>query len=161
MTRYQIDPETASVTVSGSSTLHPIVAVAPATGWFEAELIEGRFVEGSVLTGRLEIALADLKSGNPLIDRETRRRLKAEEYPLIVAEITETRRVQGQTAVIAGNVSFLGETIGVAGKLALSMGPTLVGEGTFDIRSWGVEPPRLLAVRVHPDISVRVDLPLV
>ena len=34
----------------------------------------------------------------------------------------------------------------------------LAGESTFDIRDFGMEPPRILMLRVHPDVKVRIEL---
>ena len=32
------------------------------------------------------------------------------------------------------------------------------GEHGFDIRDFGMEPPRILMLRVEPDVSVRVEI---
>ena len=34
----------------------------------------------------------------------------------------------------------------------------LEGSSTFDIRDFGMEPPRILLLRVHPDVDVRVEV---
>ncbi len=34
----------------------------------------------------------------------------------------------------------------------------LEGESTFDIRDFGMEPPRILLLRVHPEVKVRVAI---
>ena len=34
----------------------------------------------------------------------------------------------------------------------------LDGESTFDIRDFGMEPPRILMLRVHPEVVVRVEI---
>jgi hypothetical protein len=34
----------------------------------------------------------------------------------------------------------------------------LMGRSTFDIRDFGMEPPRILMLRVHPEVTVRIDL---
>jgi len=34
----------------------------------------------------------------------------------------------------------------------------LEGERTFDIRDFGMEPPKILTLRVFPDVTVRVDI---
>jgi hypothetical protein len=34
----------------------------------------------------------------------------------------------------------------------------LTGEETFDIRDFGMEPPRILLLRVEPEVRVRVDI---
>jgi hypothetical protein len=32
------------------------------------------------------------------------------------------------------------------------------GEQVFDIREFGVEPPKILMLRVHPDVRVRIKV---
>ena len=32
------------------------------------------------------------------------------------------------------------------------------GEQTFDIRDFGVQPPKILMLKVHPDVRVRVKV---
>ena len=32
------------------------------------------------------------------------------------------------------------------------------GGSTFDIRDFGMQPPRILMLRVHPEVAVRVEL---
>ena len=34
----------------------------------------------------------------------------------------------------------------------------LDGESTFDIRDFGMEPPRILMLRVEPEVDVRVEI---
>ena len=35
---------------------------------------------------------------------------------------------------------------------------TLAGQSTFDIRDFGMEPPRILMLRVLPGVDVRVEV---
>ena len=160
MTRYTIDPESSTVTFAASTTLHPVVATAPASGWFEAEISEDRFAADSRVAGALEIAVDTLSSGNPLYDAETRRRIDVRSHPLIAAEITSIRDVEGPGAVVEGTVTFHGETVLLEGELAVLPGLVLSGEGTVDIRWWDLHPPRLLAFRVDPEVVISVKLAL-
>jgi hypothetical protein len=34
----------------------------------------------------------------------------------------------------------------------------LEGERVFDIRDFGMQPPRILMLRVHPEVAVRVSI---
>jgi hypothetical protein len=34
----------------------------------------------------------------------------------------------------------------------------VAGESTFDVRDFGMEPPRILMLRVEPDVKVRVEI---
>ncbi len=161
MTRFTIDAAASVVTFTGSSSLHPIVATAPGAGWFEADVTGGRFEPDTMIAGRLEVPIVEIRSGNPLIDAETRRRFGRGATRAIIAEITDTLHVDDASARVEGTVTLLDETTTVEGEIMLATGPVLTGEGQFDVRWWGMKPPRLLAVRVHPEVVVRIRLRLV
>lgn len=160
MTRYVIDAGASTVTFDARTSLHPIIARAPATGWFEADITHDRFEAGSAIAGALEIPVDSIRSGNPLYDAETRRRIDVNAHPLIVAELTKTLALEDTSAMVEGTVEFHGETALLEGYLKLSPGPVLTGEGTVDIRWWDLRPPRLLAFRVEPEVVIRIELPL-
>jgi hypothetical protein len=50
----------------------------------------------------------------------------------------------------------------VAGDIAISVLDQrtirLEGAATFDIRDFGMEPPRILVLRVEPEVNVRIEL---
>jgi polyisoprenoid-binding protein YceI len=160
MTRFEIDPATASITFDATTSLHGVAARAPLGGWFEAELIDGRFAPGSALSGEIQVAVDAISSGNPLYDAETRRRIDVDAHPVITGKITKTNSIEGDTATIEGAVSFHGDAVLLEGELKLLPGPVLIGEGTIDIRWWGLQPPRLLAFRVQPEVVVGIEAPL-
>lgn len=159
--RWSVDPANASITFVATSSVHPIRTGGTASGWFEAAFDGATFAPEQELCGRLEIPLANLSSGNPLIDREMRRRVDTTTHPLIAAEIESTEDAGGDTAKITGTIHFLGMETLVEGELNLLPGPRLAGVGEFDVRWWGLEPPRLLMLRVDPIITVEIDVALV
>ena len=63
---------------------------------------------------------------------------------------------------VRGALTFRGVTQSVEGELALSRVDDrtirLEGASTFDIRDFGMEPPRVLMLRVEPEVDVRVEL---
>ncbi len=158
--RYQIVPERSQVWIHGSSTVHPIRATATGLeGWFEADVVGGK-VSGPV-AGRVEIAVDRLRSGNRLVDRETRRRVDAKRHPTISGEITGIESVSDGGLSVRGVIEFRGESTEVSGELEVretEEGIEIGGEQTFDVRTWGLEPPSLMALRVHPDVTVRISL---
>lgn len=161
MTRYTVDSDESIITFHARTSLHPVVAHAQVSGWFEAELDETGFAGGTSLAGRLEVAVDAITSGNPLYDAETRRRIDVRAHPTIVAEITDTPSTDGADAVIEGVVAFHGESAKLEGAVSVAAGPELTGEGTVDIRWWGLQPPKLLAFRVEPEVVVSIHLHLV
>jgi hypothetical protein len=128
-----------------------------------AETEAGRFV-GDDITGHVEIAVELLASGNELVDRETRRRIDAKHYPLITGDITAVEAVSNDVADIIGIIGFRGENVQMSGTIGIEeAGDRLVVEGaqTLDVRRWGLKPPRLLVIRVHPEIEVAIRLEMV
>ena len=160
MTRYVIGSPDSTITFNARTSLHPVVARAPVTGWFEADIDNDEFVPGSAVAGELEVLVDSIKSGNPLYDAETRRRIDVRSNPRITAEITKNNAVGGSTASVEGTVAFHGELATLDGTLTLAPGPVLTGEGTVDIRWWGLQPPRLLAFRVEPEVVIEINLAL-
>ena len=60
---------------------------------------------------------------------------------------------------VRGDLSFHGITRPVEGELLIKADISsivLEGEQTFDIRDFGVDPPKILMLKVHPDVKVRV-----
>ncbi|MEA3511023.1 MAG: YceI family protein [Actinomycetota bacterium] len=159
--RWSIDADSASIAFVATSTVHPIHSRGTASGWFEAALEKEEFTPGESLHGRLEIPVGDLSSGNPLVDREMRKRVDTTTHPLIIAEIETTGAVDGNTATITGTIRFLGTEALVEGELIVLPGPRLTGVGEFDVRWWALDPPRMLMLRVDPIVTVQIDLPLI
>ena len=159
--RWSIDAEGASITFVATSSVHPIRTRGTASGWLEAAIDDSGFNPGEELRGRLEIPLEGLSSGNPLVDREMKRRVDTTHHPLIIAEIETTEDTGRDTAKITGTIRFLGVETLVEGELNVFPGPRLVGVGEFDVRWWDLEPPRLLMLRVDPIVTVEIDLPLI
>jgi polyisoprenoid-binding protein YceI len=162
--RLRIDPELSEVTLAARSSVHPIIAGARPRGWFEG-VLDGAFSDDGAMHGHIEIPVEDLSSGNRLIDRETRRRIDATAYPLIVGDLTGVVQAEPLRVVVEGEVEFYGQSVLLEGELHLERSPEnapiIVGEGTVDVRWWGLNPPRLLVLKVDPEIEVSVRLVLV
>jgi len=160
-THFEFDTVAASIVFAASSSVHPIRSVGSVSGWIDACVNGDEFAEGTGLEGHLEVLLSGLSSGNPLIDREMKRRVDSGLHPAINAQIEETLRVDGNRSTITGTIEFLGISTLVEGEVVLLPGPRLVGTGEFDVRWWGLEPPRLLMLRVEPIVTVEIDAPLI
>ena len=121
-------------------------------------------VPATLVAGHVEVAVDQLRTGNRLIDRETRRRIDSRRHPTISGELTDPVTVDGHTAALAGAVSFLGERVDVQGTVVIRSRPdgglVLTGEAEFDVRRWGLAPPRLFVLKVDAEVSVSVQLHL-
>jgi hypothetical protein len=160
--RYEIVPGDSQVWIDGSSSVHPIRATATGpVGWVEVSLTAGRLAAEPRFSGEVRIEVGRLRSGNPLVDRETQRRIDAGRYPEIVGTVVSAERAADDRLRVVGDLAFRGEVCQVDGEITVSRdGSALVLEGSrrFDVRDWGLQPPKLALLRVHPEIEVRIRL---
>jgi polyisoprenoid-binding protein YceI len=165
MVKFAIDPDRSKVWISAQSSLHPIHAETMGLeGWFEAEVLGGGRINPTVVPhARLELPVEMLTSGNALYDREMRRRVDARRFPRITGELTSMKEASGEGRyIVGGDLTFRGVTRSFEDEMTLSMpnehALCLDGERVFDIRDFGMEPPRILTLRVHPEVTVKVAI---
>jgi len=154
VTRYDIDPVQSEVRVEAASSLHAITGRAEGLrGWVE--------LDGATITGaRIELDAERLRWGNPLLDRETRRRIDATRHPTIVGTMTAMDSNDDGAARLRGTIAFHGAEREVIGSVVVTTttadAVVIEGEQIFDVRDWGLEPPRILMLKVDPDIRVSI-----
>lgn len=165
MANFRIDAARSRVWIDARSSLHPIHSeTSGLNGWIEAEVLGGGRLDPSAIPrARMELPVELLSSGNVLYDREMRRRVNARRHPVITGHLktmSETR-VAGRYRV-GGEVSFRGITRDYEDEMTMTMPDPetlyLEGERQFDIRDFGMEPPRILTLRVHPEVAVKVAI---
>jgi len=157
VTIYTIDPASSTVEVAAKSTLHGITGRADGvTGTIEIG------DDGTLRDAHVEVEAERLRWGNPLLDRETRRRIDVRSHPMIVGDVQTVESTAGAAMRLRGSIAFLGVEREVTGDISVTTAsPTRVlvdGEQTFDVRDWGLEPPNLLLIRVEPEIRVRIHV---
>ena len=164
MTRYGITPESSTVAIEARSSVHPIHGEATGLRGRLDVRLDGDGIDLSApVRMRLECPIEALRSGNPLNDRELRRRVEAGKYPSIVGEAREVTATErpGRYAV-RGDLTFHGVTREVTGEITVAVPAAdalvIEGEQEFDIRDFGVSPPRILMLRVEPDVRVRIHV---
>jgi polyisoprenoid-binding protein YceI len=163
--RYRIVPERSRVWIDARSSLHPIHSQTDGLeGWLELEIRRnGKVDVAATPRGQLRLPVARLTSGNPLEDRELRRRIDARRHPTIVGELS-TMKASGEDGryVVGGDLTFKGVTNSYRDEMAFEVVDQrtlrLTGESTFDVRDFGMEPPRILMLKVEPQVAVRVEL---
>ena len=163
MARYRIVPERSLVTIDASSSVHPIhTRTDGLEGFVELTFTDGRVDAGAASRGRLSLPVDRLRSGNPLEDRELRRRIDARRFPTIDGELTDLEPIDGDQYLVSGDLTFRGVTQAYQAPMTISAVDErtvhLTGEATFDVRDFGMEPPRILMLRVHPEVEVRVEI---
>jgi polyisoprenoid-binding protein YceI len=151
------------VSIHARSSVHPIDGRASAvTGTVEAELVDVGDGGIALTGGRLEVPIEALKSGNPLEDAELKRRVDARRFPTIAGEMRSASALGSDGRFrVEGDLTFHGVTKSITDELRVTReGDQLriEGEHTFDIRDFGVKPPRILLLRVYPEVQVRIEL---
>lgn len=163
MTRYEVLPGESWVWVRARSSLHPIDSEsAGLAGYVEAEVLQDGSVDLSVIPkARIEMEIQRLSSGNALYDREMRRRVDSQRWPVIRGEMTSMQDGgRDGCYLVSGDVTFRGVTRRYRDEVMVSSpAPATIclqGEHTFDLREFSFDPPRIMMLRVHPEVKVRV-----
>ena len=164
MSRYRIVPERSRLIVTGRSSVHPLRLTATGLeGWLDLQLTEAGIDVAAPVGARLSVPVGRLRSGNRFEDRELRRRIDAERFPDIDATLTAISR--GDSAGVyraVGEVRFHGAARTEEGDVSVEVldegSVRIDGRATFDVRSFGVEPPRLFGLRVDAEVRVTLEL---
>jgi hypothetical protein len=165
MTRYLIDPQRSRVWIDARSSLHPIRSSADGLeGVVELDLAaDGSIDPGRPPTGRISLPVSRLSTGNPMEDRELAQRIDATGYPTLEGVLEQMAPTEGDhTYLVIGQITFRGVTCaqeGVMTVVAEADGRLhLTGSSRVDVRTFGLEPPRVLMVKVDPVVDVRVEI---
>jgi len=165
MAKFHPILDRSEITLEGQSRLHPIRASShDLEAYFEAELLaDGQLDLSTQPSGFIEVLVEDLKSMNPLYDREVRKRLDMRRFPKIKADVVEIREALGENRYLAvGDVSFHGITHRMENELiVLQLGDRTLeirGEITINVRDFKVNPPNLPMVGIMPTVQVKLRL---
>jgi len=160
---YRIVPEESLAWIEARSSLHPIKSENRGLeGSVELEILAGPRVDlAAPVGGQVELPLERLSSGNPLYDREMRRRVDARRYPTITGQLTGMKETgRDDRYLVQGEVTLRGTTRHYEDEMTLTglrEGVIcLEGEHEFDVRDFGMEPPKIMMLKVYPEVRVRV-----
>jgi polyisoprenoid-binding protein YceI len=162
VTRFVIDPARSTVWTEVQSTLHPIHGEATGLeGYLEVEVADGRLDLSGPAEMHVELPVEQLRSGNPLQDRELLRRIDADRFRKIRGDARKVQAADSDGRYrVSGDVSFHGATRTMEGDVQVTAPDdrTLVveGEQVFDIRDFNMKPPKVLMFRVEPEVKVRI-----
>ncbi len=165
MARYRIDPTRSRIGIAASSNIHPIHAEADGLeGWLDVELgDDGLLVAEGDSKGRVEFRVDRLRSENLLADRQLRRQIDSRKFPTIEGELRSIERdtVDHQYRA-GGDVTFHGITRPQEDLLVFTLERPdelgVTGTSIFDIRHYGMQPPRILLAKVEPEVRVTIDI---
>jgi YceI-like protein len=167
VTRYRILPERSYVWIDARSNVHPIHSTTDGLEGF----VDLTFsADGSVdvaapVAGSLSLTVDHLRSGNRMEDRELQRRIDSRRYPKIegtLDTIAPAPSEESESYLVGGRVDFRG--VSLQREDVMSIGSVddqtirLAGKSTFDIRQFGMEPPRILLLKVEPEVEIRVEI---
>ncbi len=162
MPRFRIDPERSLVWIEARSSVHPIHGEAHGlSGSLEVQFDGDGLDLSSAPEISVELPVERLKSGNRVEDAEMMRRVDVRKYPTIrgIVRDMKAQGVDGRYSV-TGDLTFHGVTQSVEGEVTVSRpdDQTVVieGEHEFDIRDFKVNPPKILMLKVHPEVRVRI-----
>jgi polyisoprenoid-binding protein YceI len=157
-------PGSSSVETEVRSSVHPIHGRATAlSGVLEGEFDrDGRPVLDQPHRAWVEIPVEAIRSGNRLTELEMQRRAEVGRYPTIRFEVSRAWPVNGSDRYRAAvSVTAHGRTQAFEEDFQLRRDRgrlVLDGQHAFDMRDFGVNPPRILTLRVDPRVMVRVRL---
>lgn len=160
MSRWRVVPEKSRLWAEARSSLHPVrVETSGLVGEVEAEVADGRVRLGAPF--RVEIDAERLRSNNGLMDMELQRRLETKKYPRVIGAVAQVSD-SGSSWRLRGELTLHGvaraEEALVVARLVDADTIELEGEKVIDMRDYGLNPPRFLMLRVHPDVRVRARL---
>jgi len=165
MARFGIVPERSHVWIEARSNVHPIHSGTDGLeGFIEVEFDPDGSVDLSRKpVGKLSLAVSRLNSDNRMEERELHKRIEARKYPTIdgVLERLQPSGADG-TYKVSGEIAFRGVTRHHEDEMTIcaldERTIKLAGESRFDIREFGMEPPRVLMLKVEPEVTVRVEI---
>jgi len=163
--RYSIVPDRSTVWIEARSNVHPIqTTTSGLEGFVELQLEPAGSIDlANAPVGRLSLDVERLKSGNRLEDREMQKRVDAKRYPRIegVLDSMEGNGKDGSYRV-SGDIKFRGVSRRHEDLMEISQVDEqtirLAGSSRFDIREFGMEPPKVLMLKVEPVVDVRVEI---
>jgi polyisoprenoid-binding protein YceI len=164
VTRYRILPTRSGVRIEARSNVHPIRTEATGLeGWLDLDVGDGKINVDQPLSGHLEFPVDNLKSGNALEDREMQRRIDVRRYPTIVGDLKSMKQTDEPSRyIVGGDLTFRGTSRSYEDEMTVELPNdrtiSMSGQSVFDIRDFGMDPPRILMLKVQPEVTVRVEI---
>jgi polyisoprenoid-binding protein YceI len=163
--RYRITPERSYVWIDARSNVHPIHSTTDGLeGFVDVTFSSDGSVDGTApVAGTLSLTVDHLSSGNRMEDRELQRRIDARRYPKIEGTLDKiVPSEESESYLVGGDIAFRGVSRHHEDVMSISSVDDrtirLAGQSSFDIRDFGMEPPRILLLKVEPEVTIRVEI---
>lgn len=164
MTKYRVVSQESPVEIEGTSSVHGVHARSDQlTGELEVTLGEDGWPRLDLpYSARLSLPAESIKSGNGLQDRIMYQRLDTGRHPTVTAEVVKAEPLDqpGRYRATA-RLTLAGVTKEITGDVDLTVqdGRLVIrGEQEIDVRDFGIDPPRILMMKVDPHVKVRVQV---
>jgi hypothetical protein len=165
VSRFRINPDRSQVWIDARSNLHGIHSQAGGLlGYVELDVGGGGIDLTMPPSGQVSFPVSNLKSGNGLEDREMLRRIEARKFATIDGVLVELTAGGGSGRYrVSGDVTFRGTVRRCEDFIDIEVidageAIRIAGQSTFDVRDFGMDPPRILVLRVEPRVAVRVEI---
>jgi hypothetical protein len=164
MTRFRVVPEESTIDVKGQTSVHPLHGKAHSlSGTIDVEIgPDGLPDLSQPYAAELSLPATAITWGGHMYDRETQRRLDVRAYPFIKASVEQASLIEGNAHLgVRVKLTLRGQTRVIDGQASVHVdsGRLVVeGERVLDIREFGMEPPRLLMLKVDPQVTVRARI---
>ncbi|MGH7687047.1 MAG: YceI family protein [Candidatus Dormibacteria bacterium] len=165
MPRFSVDTRRSTVDIGLRVNLHPShITATGVRGTIECELDDhGRPDLERPYSAELTLPVDAISSGIGLQDREMRRRMGASRYPVITARVVHGEPgADGDGSFRAtAKLTIHGQTREVTGEVRFSLSDSTVqadAQAVINIKDFGIDPPRLIVLRVEPDVDVRAHI---
>lgn len=156
MHRYALDPGRSRIRAVTRTSVHPVIV--------DTDGLEGFLAGVATDSGwrlnaaEISLAMADVRTGNPLYDRELGRRLETSKHPRATGLVSEPVLLSSEARSAQAQLRFHGVEQSVSGDLRLLEPPgdrlLISGHLRIDMRAFGLPPPRVFMLRVEPYISI-------
>jgi polyisoprenoid-binding protein YceI len=162
--KFRVNTGKSTVKVGLRVNLHPSHIDANAlSGVIECEVDEqGKPRLERPYSAELTLPVDAIKSGNGIQDREMRRRFDVNRYPTITARVTKGEALDGDGRYRAvAQLTMHGQTREISGDVQLRVdGTTMTIEGqqVINVKDFGIDPPRLIILKVEPDVDLQVHI---
>ncbi len=151
--------------IDARSNVHPIhSSTSGLEGYVELTLgPEGTVDLASKPAGKLSLSVDRLSSGNRMEDRELHQRIDSRRYPTIEG-ILEQLEPDGSDSSyrVTGDITFRGVSRPHEDVMVIrpvdDQTISLEGSSRFDIREFGMQPPKVLMLKVEPEVDIRVEI---
>jgi polyisoprenoid-binding protein YceI len=162
--QFRVNTSQSSVKVGLRINLHPSHIEANAlAGVIECEVDDqGRPRLDQPYSAELSLPVDAIKSGNSIQDREMRRRFDVGRYPTITARVTKGEALEGEGRYRAvAQLSMHGQSREISGEIQLRVDGTAMtidGQQVINVKDFGIDPPRLIILKVEPEVDLRVHI---